>query len=126
MPYVEPQDIRQHYQELASMQVPNIVEIMTEIENYVKMRVNMDPLPPNNDTLKDIIRELTAAKLIGNRARDSDELARADFHRRNGLTMINDVNRDGLFPTTLGSRNIANEVYNPHPSPFFKAEDFLP
>jgi hypothetical protein len=126
MSYVNPQDVREHHQDVASVAVPQIAEYMTEIENYVKMRINMDPLPDNVDVLKDIIRELTVAKLIGSRARSPEDLAKADFHRRNGLTMINDVNRDGLFPTTLGSRIVANEVYNPHPEPFFKAEDFAP
>jgi hypothetical protein len=40
--------------------------------------------------------------------------------------MIADVNRDGLFPMSLGDRVISNEVYNPYPEPFFKPEDFLP
>ena len=127
MAYVDPQDIQQHVRGIGSVTVPAIIEIMTEIESYVSMRINMDPLPANNPVLKDIIRELTTAKVIADTlSPNAEQLARADFHRRNGLTMINDVNRDGLFPTSLGDRNIANEVYNPYPEPFFKAEDFAP
>lgn len=126
MTYVNPQDIREHFGGIGSVPQPQIAELMTEVENYVKMRVNMDPLPDNVDVLRDIIRELTIAKVLGSIARGSEELAVADFHRRNGLTMINDVNRDGLYPTTLGSRIVDKEVYNPYPEPFFKAEDFVP
>jgi hypothetical protein len=123
--YVNPQDIREHFQDLAGIPVPQLAEFMLEVEKYVMMRINMDPLPDNVDVLKDIIRELTAAKAYGSRARDTDGLALADFHRRNGLTMINDVNRDGLFPTTLGSRDVTKEVVNPYPEPFFTREDFF-
>lgn len=126
MTYVNPQDIREHFQGIGSVPQPQIAELMTEVENYVKMRVNMDPLPDGVDVLRDIIRELTIAKVQGSIARSADELAVADFHRRNGLTMVNDVNRDGLFPMSLGSRDISREVYNPYPEPFFKAEDFTP
>lgn len=126
MPYINPQDIREHLRGSGSIAQPAIVELMTAVEKYVSMRLNMNPLPENNEILADIIRELTISKVIVDLLHPtSEDLARADFHRRNGLQMIADVNRDGLFPSSLGSRDVAREVYNPYAEQFFKQEDFL-
>jgi hypothetical protein len=127
MPYVNPQDIREHVRGIGSVGVPQIAELMSNVESFVKMRLNLDPLPPDNEVLTDIIRELTTAKVIADTLNPtSEQLARAEYHRRNGLTMINDVNRDGLVPMSLGSRDVTKEVYNPYTEPFFSAEDFVP
>jgi hypothetical protein len=127
MPYIDPQDIREHLRGSGSIQQPTLVEVMTAVESYVKMRLNMDPLPPDNPVVKDIIRELSIAKIITDLMNPTGEdLSRAEYHRRNALAMINDAKRDGLVPFSSGNRVISKEVYNPYPEPFFSREDFLP
>lgn len=127
MPYVEPRDIREHVRGVGSVGEPQIAELMSNVENYVKMRLNYSTLPEGNEVLADIIRELTTAKVIADTLNPTSEnLARADYHRRNGLSMINDVKRDGLIPGNIGDRDVSKEVYNPYPTPFFHREDFQP
>lgn len=127
MPYIDPQDIREHLRGSGSIAQPALIETMEAVEAYVGMRLNMDPLPLENKIIKDIIRELSIAKVITDlMSPTAEDLTRAEYHRRNGLSMINDAKRDGLIPINMSGRNIEKEVYNPYPEPFFKMEDFLP
>lgn len=127
MTYIDPQDIREHLRGSASVQQPALVETMEAVEAYVEMRLNMDPLPPDNKVIKDIIRELAIAKVITDlMSPNAEDLTRAEYHRRNGMAMINDAKKDGLIPFSIGGRVISKEVYNPYPEPFFSREDFLP
>jgi hypothetical protein len=129
MPYVNPQDIREHVKGIGSVGVPQISELMTEVETYVKMRLNMSTLPENNDIVKDIVRELTISKVILDTLQpNAEDLGRADMHRRNGRQLLQEAITDGLVPGSLSpaNRDITKELYNPYPEPFFTREEFTP
>jgi len=130
MSYVEPNDIRQHLRGAGGASVPAIAELMQEVESFVKIRLDMDPLPENNDIIRDIVRELTLAKVIVDlMAPSAEDLSRAQMHRRNGMEQLEHADRHGVTPRNTGApggRDVSKEVYNPYPEPFFTAESFLP
>lgn len=127
MPYIEPRDIQEHLRIGGRVSIPAITELMREVESYVKMHLNLDPLPENVDVLRSIIRELTMSKVIMDSLQpNSEDLARAQTHNAIGMRMLREVKDEGLVPADIGSRNVANEVYNPDPFPFFNIGDFQP
>ncbi len=126
MPYVDVADIQEHLRIGNRVQPAQITELMTEVESYVKMHLNTDPLPPDNDVLKSIVRELTMARVILDALpATSDDLARAQMHQSLGARLLTEVKDEGLTPNNVGSRDVSKEVYNPDPSPFFTVEDFM-
>ncbi len=125
MPYIDVQDIREHLKIGGRVSPAQIQELMTEVESYVKMHLNVDPLPENSNILKSIIRELTMAKVILDAlSPTSDDLARAQMHNALGMRMLREVKDEGLVPSNTGTRDVTKEVYNPYPEPFFSIMDF--
>ena len=123
--YTDAIDIRQHIRGGERASVPQIQEIMDEMESWVGAELDIDPLPPNNPILRAIIRELSTSRIILDILPVSAEnLSRADMHERRGMRLLESAKREGIAPTDFSSRDPAKEVYNPHNEVFFPREMF--
>lgn len=121
--YVDAVDLKQHFRQGQGVDEATIEEIMGEQEEYVRTRLKLDVLPPDNPILKSIIRDLTISKCIYQLTSiNVDQLSKADQLERGALRRINELEREG----TLKKRDITNidkEVYSPYTS-FFTPGDF--
>jgi hypothetical protein len=125
--YTDPQDIRQHLRGAQQLAVPQIAEIMQEVESYVSQRLDLSPLPANNDILKEIIRELTSSRVILDLLNPTNEnLARAEMHERRGMGRLRDADRHGIAPNNYADRDYTAEVIVQPEYPAWTAEDFQP
>lgn len=121
--YVDAEDLMQHFRQGQGLDEETIEEIMAEQESYVQARLKIDVLPPSNEIIKGIVRDLTIAKCIYELTPiNVDQLAKADQQERGALRRLNELEREG----TLKRRdftNVEKEVYSPYP-PFFSPSRF--
>lgn len=124
--YTDAIDIRQHLRGATGLTVPQIEEIMEEVEYYISTELDIDPLPPDNPLLRSMVRELTLSRAILDlMAPSSETLGRADVHRRNGMDLLASAKREGIFPSSYSSRDAASEVYSPREVPIWSIDEFL-
>jgi hypothetical protein len=126
--YIDAQDIRQHVRGAQGVPVPNINEIMEEVEAYIAAELDLgDSLPPNNPVLRSMVREFATARVILDLLPVSSEnIARVQLHNQNGQVLLKSARREGITPNDISGRVAENEVYQPHPTPLWPIEDFQP
>lgn len=127
--YVDAEDIRQHFKAGGSLTEETVEEIMAEQEYYVKARLGLDALPPNNPILKSIVRDLSISNGINSLVAATDtQNAKAVYLRNEALRKLRELDDDrkGLDGGSYSERQTwENQVYNPYgDEPFFKPEDF--
>lgn len=124
--YVDAEDLRQHFRRAGSMDDETIEEVMQEQESYVKERLKIDVLPPNNDILKNIIRDLTvSAAILSAPASTVDDVAKADRLRSEALRRLTELIEDGFKAGTPSNKNVDTEIYNPYEYSFFSPSEFF-
>jgi len=127
MAYIDPQDIIQHKRGLAQVPVPNLQEIMGEIEYFVSIRLDLNPLPPNNPLLKNIIRELSTSRAILDLLPpQAENLNAAVLHEQRGFKLLAEAKANGIEPVDYSTKDYTKEVYVPPEYPAWTSEDFLP
>jgi hypothetical protein len=126
--YIDAQDIRQHVRGAQGVPVPNVNEIMEEVEAYIAAELDMgDSLPPNNPVLRSMVREFATARVILDLLPVSSEnIARVQLHNQNGQTLLRSAKKEGITPNDISARNAEAEVYQPRTTPFWALEDFQP
>lgn len=125
--YVDVQDIRQHVKGAGNAPVPQIQEIMEEVESYVSAQLDIHPLPPNNPILRSIIRELTTSRIILDLLPiTAENLSRAQMHEQRGFRQLRDAKTEGIAPRDNSLRDARSEVYTPRAEPFFTYDMFQP
>lgn len=113
--YVDVDDIKQHFRAGAAVPDETLDEIMQEQESYVQRYLKLDALPPENDILKTVIRDLTIANGIYQiTPANADNIVKADAQRRNALRILREVKEEGLgLVNQRPDGNWEKEVYNP-------------
>lgn len=126
--YVDAQDIRQHLRGAQGVPIPNVNEIMEEVETYVASELDLGTsLPPNNPALRAMVREFTNARVILDLLpATSENIARTQLHQQNGDRLLKSARREGITPNDISSRDPEKEVYNPSKEPFWPVELFQP
>ncbi len=128
MAYVDAQDIRQHVRGAQNAPVPNISEIMEEVEGMVANELDLgDSLPPNVPVLRAIVRELTTARVILDLLPPTSEnVARTQLHDQRGWSMLRSAKKEGITPASFADREYEKEVYNPRTTPLWSEDSFNP
>lgn len=126
--YVDAQDIRQHVRGAQNAPVPNINEIMEEVESMVAAELDLgDSLPPNKPILRAIVREFATARVILDLLpATSENVARTQLHDSRAYAMLRSAKKEGIDPASFASRDYEKEVYNPRTEALWKQEDFSP
>jgi hypothetical protein len=121
--YVDAEDLLQHFRQGQGLDEESIEEIMSEQEDYVQERLKLDVLPPSNNIVKSIVRDLTIAKCIYELTPiNVDQLAKADSQERSALRKLGELEREGSLKTR-DSSNLDKEVFSPYP-PYFSPTEF--
>ena len=116
--YVDAEDLMQHFRQGQGLDEETIEEIMLEQEDYVQDKLKLDVLPPNNNIIKSIVRDLTIAKCIYELTPiNVDQLSKADSQERSALRKLNELEREGSLKKR-DQANLDKEVFNPYPSYF--------
>lgn len=128
MAYVDAQDIRQHVRGAQGVAVPNINEIMEEVESLVAAELDLgDSLPAGKPVLRAIVRELTTARVILDLLPPTSEnVARTQLHDARGWTMLRSAKKEGIDSSDYANRNFEAEVYNPRSTQFWTPDQFTP
>ncbi len=128
MAYVDVDDIRQHFRQSGALDDDTIEEIMGEQESYVKARLRLATLPPDNDILKQVIRNLTVSHVIFNVTSVAGDYDKGTALRSEALRLLNEIGREGMgirpnpFDQAGGWES---EVINPYGEDrFFNPSDF--
>jgi hypothetical protein len=121
--YVDAEDLMQHFRQGQGLEEETIEEIMSEQEDYVQERLKLDVLPPDNNIIKSIVRDLTIAKCIYELTPiNVDQLSKADSQERSALRKLNELEREGSLKKR-DTTNLVHEVYSPYP-PYFSPSQF--
>lgn len=125
MSYITVEELSEHFLEAQAIDDDQLQDYIDQEEAYLKMRLDRDPLPPGNQVLFAILRDLAIARaMISITQVGSDGYQLAVTVRDEAKTRIDEIMKYGLIPTSWSQRQPDNEVYTPYENPFFDRTNF--
>lgn len=125
--YITVQNVKDNVRGATAIADSRIEEYIQTEEAYVKTRLNVETLPPDNFILFTIIRDFVSARAVLNlQGPNSSEFELALELRRSAKERLQAAVEQGVSPSDRRRGTIEEEVYNPFgDEPFFTFEEYL-
>lgn len=124
--YITVQDVKNNVRGANAIAEERIVEYIQTEESFVKTKLNLETLPPDNHILFTIIRDFAAARCVLNlQGPNSSEFELALALRRDAKERLEAAVSTGITPSDRRRGKIEDEIHNPFgDAPFFTFEEY--